>query len=282
MGFLIMKISLNKDIDIGKVLFIVEGQSTEFTILDRVLVKLFDYQLDTYKRPNNLQKGEIPALPQFKYRWYKPKPDKEIKGRICVTNTQSSNIGSISSEEYLDNLFAALISDDRNAITNLKQLQIYYLFDRDPESNTNVDLIKDLMNKLVNSRKNNEIMQGMLLLSYPAVESFTLSHFESNTLQLQFPTAKSQGEKIKNYLERKGINQDKINDDTLIHAMQELFLSLDIINGCQYDLDNFGQCNHDVFAFEEAQKQQTNLYNALSLIGIALLDLGLIEITEDT
>ncbi len=277
-----MKISLNKDIDIGKVLFVVEGQSTEFTILDRVLVKLFDYQLDTYKRPHDLQKGEIPTLSQFKYRWYKPKSNQKIKGRICVTNTQSSNIGSISSEEYLDNLFVALISDDRNAITNLKQLQIYYLFDRDPESNTNVDLIKDLMNKLVNSRKNNEIMQGMLLLSYPAVESFTLSHFESNILQLQFPTTKSQGEKIKNYLERKGINQDKINDDTLIHAMQELFLSLDIINDCQYNLDDFGQCNRDVFAFEEEQKQKTNLYNALSLIGIALLDLGLIEITEDT
>ncbi len=277
-----MKINLNKDINIGKVLFVVEGQSTEFTLLDRVLVRLFDFQIDAYKRPHNLQKGEIPDFHRFEYRWYRPKSGKEVKGRICVTNTNSSNISSINSDEYLDSLFSALISDDQNDITNLKQLQIYYLFDRDPESNTNVSLIENLMNKLVNSRKNDEIMQGLLLLSYPAVESFTLSHFESDTLKLQFPTEKSQGEKIKNYLQRKGINQDNINDNTLIHAMQELFLSLNIINGCQYNLDDFGQCNKDVFAYEEEQKRQPNLYNALSLIGIALLDLGLVEITEDT
>ena len=57
MGCQDMKIKLNKDKNIGKVLFIVEGSKTEFYLLSKIFNKVFDYQYETIKR----------ALPYEKY-----------------------------------------------------------------------------------------------------------------------------------------------------------------------------------------------------------------------
>lgn len=55
---------------------------------------------------------------------------------------------------------------------------IYYLFDRDPESNVNPDLIKSLIAMLTNSRDNENYMRGgMLILSYPSIEAYEISNF---------------------------------------------------------------------------------------------------------
>lgn len=264
-----MKITLNKNKNIGEVLFVVEGAKTEFYILNKIFEKIFDYQYETIKRSQN-----------FEYKCYNPKDNPNA--RVFVINTEESNIKYIKKDnEFLNQLFFKLLEDYAFDVDNAA---IYYLFDRDDESNTDAALIQDLMNRLVNAYDNPDAEDGhgMLLLSYPAVESFTLSNFRTNTFQLQFSTKESDGVKIKNYLHSEKINQSNMTENTLIHAINELFLSLDIINGCKYELDNFGKCNRDVFTYEEAQKQKTNLYNALSLIGIALLDLGLIEITKDT
>jgi len=47
-----MGVKLNKDKRIGKVLFIVEGEKTEFLILRNIFTTIFDYQLETEKRNN--------------------------------------------------------------------------------------------------------------------------------------------------------------------------------------------------------------------------------------
>ena len=45
-----MDIKLNKNKRIGKVLFIVEGEKTEFLILRKIFTSIFDYQLEMEKR----------------------------------------------------------------------------------------------------------------------------------------------------------------------------------------------------------------------------------------
>ena len=61
--------------------------------------------------------------------------------KVAVINTKESNITDITdSEQYLDNLFEML--NDKYDFS-VDQSAIYYLFDRDPKSNTDKDKILD-------------------------------------------------------------------------------------------------------------------------------------------
>ena len=76
------------------------------------------------------------------------------------------------------------------------------------------------------------------------------------------------GKLLKQYLNDNKINHRKIDDETLELAVKELMNALQIINGCKFDLDDFSECNNDVFDFEEAYKSQNDVYRALSLFAI--------------
>ena len=92
---------------------------------------------------------------------------------------------------------------------------MYYLFDRDPASNTDADFILDLLKKLTNSRENEDnYKQGLLLLSYPSIESFTLSCFDSQSFSVQLKL----GSELKEYLEKHKYNQSRINEESIILA----------------------------------------------------------------
>lgn len=75
-----MGVKLNKDKRIGKVLFIVEGEKTEFLILRNIFTTIFDYQLETEKRNN-------------KYNIYNKK-DNPLSS-IFVVNSKQSQIESL-------------------------------------------------------------------------------------------------------------------------------------------------------------------------------------------
>lgn len=62
-----MDIKLNKNKRIGKVLFIVEGEKTEFLILRKIFTTIFDYQLEMEKRNLITQKNQIPMIYQGFY-----------------------------------------------------------------------------------------------------------------------------------------------------------------------------------------------------------------------
>lgn len=69
----------------------------------------------------------------------------------------------------------------------VEDARIYYLFDRDrtPGSNSNTHVIKQFMSTLKNYQDNRYDMQGLLLLSYPAIESFTLENFYKDTWEYE-------------------------------------------------------------------------------------------------
>lgn len=255
-----MNINLNKDKSIGKVLYIVEGEKTESYILWRLFTQIFDYQVETLLRDK-------------KYHKYNSKTNPN--SQVFVINAEQSNIKNIQKDnEFLNNLFRELIE---NYDFDIDNSAIYYLFDRDNKSNTDAEFIRGLIGELANSRNNDGYLrQGLLLLSYPCIESFTLSNFCCNSFSEKIDT----GANLKTYLNKQKINHQNITDETLILAIKEMLNSFLCMGIDDYNIDNFSDCNMDIFNFEEAVYSEEKLYNALSLISISLIDLGLVEIQQ--
>lgn len=60
-----------------------------------------------------------------------------------------------------------------------------------------------------------------------------------------------------------------------------MYKGLSEINIQDYDLDDFSQTNEIIIDTQEENFKQNNTYKLLSLLCIALIDLGLIEIQGD-
>ena len=233
-----MSIRLNKNKSIGKVLFIVEGGRTEPYILKKIFTKIFDYQLETILR----EKG---------YDKYNSK--ENATSQVFVVNAEESNIKNIEKDnQFLNNLFADLIE---NYDFDIDNAAIYYLFDRDSKSNTNIKFIEDMVSVLVNARDNEGYdRQGMLLLSYPAIESFTISNFAENCFDISFDT----GNDVKRYAHEMNFNHQKISANTLLAATGELLSALRKIEQKDFDIDSFGETSKKVFDYEEKAYQSTD------------------------
>ena len=253
-----MNIVLNKDKSIGKVLYIVEGGKTEPYILHKLFTKVFDYQVEMIIR----DKG---------YRKYNSK--ENATSQVFVINAEESNIKNIDKDnEFLDNLFRELIE---NYDFDIDNSAMFYLFDRDNQSNTDAAMIEKLIGTLTNSRENkNYLRQGLLLLSYPSIESFTLSNFRKDSFYEKFKT----GTDLKTFLHSEKINHQNITEETLLSAAEEMYKAFSVMCIDNYDIDDFGDCNMDIFDYEENAFFKESLYHALSLACISLIDLGLIEV----
>ena len=254
-----MSIILNKNKSIGKVLYIVEGGKTEPYILHRLFTKIFDYQLETILR----EKG---------YRKYNSK--EHHTSQVFVVNAEESNIKNINKDnEFLNSLFAELIT---NYDFDIDNSAIYYIFDRDNQSNTDSELVWQLIKTLANSRDNGIDRQGLLLLSYHSIESFTLSNFRKDSFLNKFKT----GDDLKTYLHKNKINHQRIDDNTLAAATCEMLNAFSRMDIKDYDVDNFRKCNESILCYEENCFDSEKLYRALSLVCISLIDLGIIEVAD--
>lgn len=253
-----MSIRLNKEKSIGKVLYIVEGGKTEAILLYRIFCDILDYQMETILR----DKG---------YHKYNSK--ENFTSQVFVINAEESNIKYIDKDnKFLDRIFVELIE---NYDFDVDNAAIYYLFDRDNQSNSDLELIKNLLSTLVNARDNNGFeRQGMLLLSYPSIEAFTLSNFAENSFERKYKI----GAKLKQDLHDNNYNQSHISESTLLKAAEELLRALDKIDVGELNLDQFGESNKRIFDFEEMEFSKESLYRALSLLCISLIDLGLLEL----
>ena len=99
---------------------------------------------------------------------------------MYLINSETSNIGSlksVSGKAYLDSVFNDLYAKYQLDTTNTAT---YYIFDRDCESNLAADC-RDLVGILKNSRDNGYESNGLLLLSYPSIESYVFSCVEDST-----------------------------------------------------------------------------------------------------
>ncbi len=193
--------------------------------------------------------------------------------QVFVINAEESNIKYIAKDnEFLNNLFRELIE---NYDFDVDNAAIYYIFDRDSQSNTDTKFIETLIDELGNARDNNGYnRQGMLLLSYPSIEAFTLSNFEKNSFEKKFKLGKD----IKKYFHDNGYNQQHISDKTLLDATKELMVACEKMNVLELNVDEFQVCNKKIYNYEEYEYFESELYRILSLLCISFIDLGLLEI----
>lgn len=260
-----MNVILNKDKKIGEVIYIVEGLVKEFSLLKHIFTKILDY---TFIEVKNATKNA-----------YTFKSKKDFNSRICVIKSENSNISSISSyTEYIDSIYKMLMSEYDIDVNNAA---IFYIFDRDPQSNKNSGLIKDLLIHLSHSRDDNQdyVGNGLLLLSYPCVESYVISCFESD-MQVSY----TQSHDLKSYLDSNQYHQNRITQESMQNAAMTMIMSLKHL--CEYnfnenDLDNFGHINVKIFGEEEKYYHQSSMYKLLSLLSISFFDLGILSLTDE-
>lgn len=257
-----INIEFNKNKRIGKVLYIVEGQSDEHNVIKRIFKEILGYDLISFVRGKKQPTQYIS----------KDHPNS----RVYVINTENSNIESIKRGKYLDDLFAKLIEEYEFDIDNCA---IYYIFDRDPKSNKNIRFISSLIETLTNSRdiQVSYIRQGLFLLSYPSLESFILSNFETESYKNKFDLGKT----IKCFLKDKGYKIYDVEEETLLAAVSELINSFEFMDLPKRDIDEFYKTNKEIFEFEEAVYEKDKEYHAISLLMISLIDLGIVQIHEE-
>lgn len=250
---------LNKDKHIGRVLFIVEGSLTEFSILRRIFCNLLGYSY-IEKRRN------------------KPTYFTSTKDRfsqVAVINTRESNIRDISENEgYLDDVFDALREQYQFPVD---QSAIYYLFDRDPKSNTDSALIEKYILSLTDPYDNDNYKAGQLLLSYPSIESYVITNFKSAANSLRF----SLGKDVKAYIGKNtDIQINKISEETLARAANE-FLHYLTTEQIAFDIDEFAEASHAIFTKQEAEYLSEKGFRLFSMLTLAFLQMGILQ-TEDT
>lgn len=249
---------LNKDKRIGRVLFVVEGSKTEFSVLRRIFCNLLGYSYIEKRR--NRPTYFTSAQDRF--------------SQVAVINTRESNIRDISENEtYLDDLFDVLREKYRFPVD---QSAIYYLFDRDPKSNTDSALIERYILSLTNPYDNEDgYKAGQLLLSYPSIESYIISNFKDDTDTLRFQL----GSDLKSYIGRNtDIQINKITEETLLKASLEFLKYLEN-EQIAFDIDDFSKASRAIFTKQEAEYLSGAGFKLFSMLTLAFLQMGIIEMS---
>lgn len=247
-------LKINKNKSIGEIIVVVEGESEEIKLLKYIFTKVLDYNYISLKR-NKVMTNEFRS---------KTNPNS----MVIVANTNSSNIKSIMEDQnYQDRLYNLLKTDYNRS---LKSVPIYILWDRDKESNSKENVLK-ILNTFKNSMDNGEEMNGILLLSYPCVESYEISNFDKQLYRKTF----SSSEEAKKLFKARRYSLTNITEKTLITAVGNMHRTMNNCDLKQYDTSDFHKINKKIFTIEE-EKFNNKGYDALSLISIMLIDLGII------
>ncbi len=188
-----LKINFKKNI--STVLIVVEGARDEFQLFKHIFRDVLHYEYVEKKRG------------QTRFREFNEFIQKgNENSRIIVVNTSNSNIGSIKEEKYRDDLYILLY--EKYGL-DIKNVPVYYIWDRDCDSNDE-DCTKSLLVKMQNPYENDDYMSGLLLLSYPCSEAYTISCFDKNKEFLDV--------KPKVFVKDKGLAISDIEKNNLLKA----------------------------------------------------------------
>ena len=251
----------NKDKNIGSVLYIVEGERREINLLGYIFKEILKYD-------------EVIGIDRMGNERMKYISKKNKNSKVFIINSEQSNIQSIANTEFRDQQVKKLKQYDDEF--NYENIPIYYIFDCDRENDRIA--IENVINTYINAREPSEenkydSIGGMILLSYPAIESFIISNFEKD--MYKFHERFNFNEKtLKQYIGDNKYDNHKMSIDTLSNAFLELVSSLENINANKINLDNMKDFNTTLFNYE----QLVNNQYMISLLLISFVDLGIIEI----
>lgn len=246
---IIMRVKHDKKI--GRVIFIVEGDKDEAILLIALFSKALGYEVIRYDK-------------RSKAAEHYPDTRDDKDSQVYIVPAKHPSVQSIQTEEkYFDGVFESLKEFGLNRYT----ARTYYLFDRDRKSNR-PNQILPLIHLYGNSLDNGENTPGLFLLSYPSIEAYLADP----------ATAYSSGKNIKEAIclsALKSLSKEEIlrhGEDALL-AIEKLIKR----RWADSDLDNFAQMNEQIFNAEERLFSEQHTYQTLSLLSIALMDLGILE-----
>lgn len=255
----IKNLKINKNKKIGTIVIVVEGENDEFRLLKHIFTEILNYNYISMKR-NRVMQHEFVS--------------KDSENTVIVANTKNSSIKTIVDDaEYKDKLYN-LLKNDYNK--SLKNTNIYIIWDRDKDSSSDAKVqqyYKKAINTFYSSLDNDYEMNGLLLLSYPCHETYNLSNFKKKLHKENFSTS----EECKKEFGASRFSIKDINEKTLLLAVENMHNSLLNYNIRKYDPSNLQQLNTKVYKKEEEYFKNNGSFNALSLISIMLIDLGIIE-----
>jgi len=249
-------LKINKNKSIGTVVIVVEGADYEFKILKRIFHDILGYTYITKSRNKKRIK---------EYNEFTRKENRD--SRVIVLNTSNSNIDTIATDiEYKEFVYNLLLKKYR---IDPKNVPIYFLWDRDCCSNKQIKT-KQLLESLCNSYDNPDFdINGLLLLNYPCVESFTISNFYKNAYKMKIT-------KLKDFVKSNQLYISKINDTKLLNAAVNMHSAMISLGIKYYNLDNFKVSNLKIFGKQEEIFARMGSYKILSMLSIILIDLGII------
>ena len=253
-----LKINLKRNI--GTILIIVEGASDEFELLKQIFRNVLHY--------NYIEKSRN----QCNFRNY----DEFVmsgneNSRVIVINAKNSNFSSIKKDkDYLNELYIKLYVEYG---IDIKNINVYFIWDRDVNSNPK-EIVKELIEILGSSNDNkNGDMNGLLLLSYPCLESYIISCYDDRRMFLK-------DHDLKKYIKDHAYDISRINRHMLLRAvvmMHKVFLELGVN---KYNLDDFSKTSLKLFGKQEEMLKNRKYCYLLSLISLIFLDLNIISLRE--
>lgn len=251
-------LQINHNKNVGAVVLFVEGEKYEPKLFKHVFGTLLGYKVMKHNRKNkSFQDVTTFQNPNL------------INSRFFVINLSQSNISRIHTDaSYRDKIF-------REAHTkyhiDFKNCPIYYIWDRDPNSNP-AALTRGLLQDFGSAYGDGDSLEnGLLLLSYPSAEAYTVSNFQNITCLPDNVTT------IKKYIRSQRLDILKINETSLLNAAYHMHHYFNELNIDEYDPADFRDRNVAIFDNQESMYAKTNTYRLLSLISLLLLDLGIIE-----
>lgn len=278
------KYRIDKSRNIGNVIFVVEGGrpdtgGTELRLLKKIFVDILEYEVKELRRgcEEFIGYGNNPNF------------------RVFALNLPKNQLTQLT-EDSIDELFRRLREEFG---IKPEDCPIFYLYDRDVLSYKPNELRGKYVKKYTDPYGNDFGDQGQLLLSYPAIESYLLSCLQDDVYKQSFCLGKdlksvltdaiiSDAQAGKTNIHQKTVDLVMSDNSTeaehrLIHSIAEMDKGLETMEINEYDLDALAPTLLDVYDSQQQKYINEGTFSLISLVGLALLELGVIvEIEENT
>ena len=258
-------------------IFVVEGGNsesggTELRLLKKIFADILGYEVQELRRGSD----------EFICH------GKNSQFHVFALNLPKNQLTQLT-EDAIDELFCRLKKEFK---IKPEDCPVFFLYDRDVLSYHKNEL-RRYVKKYIDPYGTDDGNQGQLLLSYPAIESFLLSCIKECSVSL---TAKL-GKDVKTVLMNEILPDDCENkadihlktvdlvftkelqesERRLLHAINEMNNGLKAMGMKEYNIDNLEQTLSDVYDYQQDKYSRENTFSLLSLVGMALLELGVIE-----
>ena len=271
------KYRIDKTKNIGNVIFVVEGGrpktgGTELRLLKKIFADILEYEVQELRRGSEefIGHGQNPNF------------------RVFALNLPKNQLTQLT-EDAMDELFCRLREEFH---IKPEDCPIFYLYDRDVLSYKTNELRGNYVKKYTDPYGTDTGDQGQLLLSYPAIESYLLSCIKDNTVEVAFKLGQDAKVALTNEIstedcaDKTDIHLKTVDlvfsketekaEKRLIHSINEMDHGLEVLGIQSYDLDNLAPTLLEVYDYQQKKYKEEEVFSLLSLVGMALLELGVI------